>query len=105
MIVFSDTTPIIALSSIGQLDLMSQLFDKIHIVDTVVNECAKGGKIIVPDLIQFNWLHCVESKNYPHNPLLISLDNGEKHTIEAALAQQADLTIITAQSIVSTLRN
>jgi hypothetical protein len=42
MIIFSNTTPIIALSSIGQLDLMPQLFHKVHIVDTVVNECAKG---------------------------------------------------------------
>jgi len=94
MIIFSNTTPIIALSSIGQLDLMPQLFSEVHIVDTVVNECAKGGKIIVPDLMRLNWLHCVESKNYAHHPLLISLDDGEKHTIEAALAHQANYTII-----------
>jgi hypothetical protein len=94
MIIFSNTTPIIALSSIGQLDLMPQLFNEVHIVDTVVNECAKGGKIIVPDLMRLDWLHCVESKNYAQNPLLISLDDGEKHTIEAALAHQANYTII-----------
>ena len=94
MIVFSNTTPIIALSSIGQLDLMPQLFNEVYIVDTVINECARGGKIAVPDLTRLDWLHCVESKNYVHNPLLISLDDGEKHTIEAALANQADFTII-----------
>lgn len=94
MIVFSNTTPIIALSSIGQLDLMPQLFNEVYIVDTVINECAKGGKIAVPDLTRLDWLHCVESKNYEHNPLLIALDDGEKHTIEAALANQADFTII-----------
>lgn len=94
MIIFSNTTPIIALSSIGQLDLMPQLFNKVYVVDTVVNECAKGGKIIVPDLTRLDWLHCVESKNYPHNPLLISLDDGEKHTIEAALVHKADFTLI-----------
>lgn len=48
----------------------------------------------MPDLTRLNWLHCVESKNYANNPLLISLDDGEKHTIEAALAHQADYTII-----------
>ena len=36
----------------------------------------------------------MESKNYPHNPLLISLDDGEKHTIEAALYHQANYTLI-----------
>lgn len=94
MIVFSNTTPIIALSSIQKLDLLPQLFGEIHVVDTVVEECAKGGKILVPDLTKLDWLHCVESKNFASNPLLMVLDNGEKHTIEAALAMQANYAII-----------
>ena len=94
MIVFTNTTPIIALSSIQQLDLMPQLFEKVYVVDTVVQECAKGGKIIVPDLSRLSWLQMVENKNHPTNPLLISLDDGEKHTIEAALANHADYAII-----------
>lgn len=94
MMVFSNTTPIIALSSINQLDLMPVLFKKVYVVDTVINECAKGGKIIVPDLTRLDWVCSVESKNYANNPLLISLDDGEKHTIEVALAHQADYTII-----------
>lgn len=48
----------------------------------------------MPDLTRLDWLHCVESKNHPHNPLLISLDDGEKHTIEAALVHKADFTLI-----------
>ncbi len=94
MIMFTNTTPIIALSSIGQLDLMPQLFGRVYVVDTVVNECARGGKISVPDLKTLAWLERVESKHYPHNPLLIALDDGEKHTIEAALAHKADYAII-----------
>lgn len=94
MIIFSNTTPLIALSSIGQLDLLPQLFGEIYVVDTVVEECAKGGKILVPDLTKLDWLRCVENKNYPKNPLLMVLDDGEKHTIEAALAMQADYAII-----------
>lgn len=94
MIIFTNTTPIIALSSIQQLDLMPQLFQQVYVVDTVIHECAKGGKIVVPDLTRLDWLQCVESKNYPPNPLLLSLDDGEKHTIEAALAHQADYAII-----------
>ena len=94
MIIFTNTTPIISLSSIQQLDLMPQLFGRVYVVDTVVNECAKGGKIVAPDLTKLDWLHIVENKNYPPNPLLISLDDGEKHTIEAALADRADFAII-----------
>ena len=92
--IFSNTTPLIALSSINQLHLLPELFNEIYVVNTVINECAKGGKIRVPDLTKLAWIKCIESKNYPHNPLLISLDDGEKHTIEAALYYQADYTII-----------
>lgn len=94
MIIFSNTTPLIALSSIGQLDLLPQLFGELYVVDTVVNECAKGGKVFVPDLTKLAWLNCVNHENYAHNSLLITLDDGEKHTIEAALAMQASVTII-----------
>jgi hypothetical protein len=92
--IFSNTTPLIALSSINQLHLLPELFNEIYVVDTVINECAKGGKIRVPDLTKLSWINCMESKNYPHNPLLISLDDGEKHTIEAALSHQAKYTLI-----------
>lgn len=43
MIVFSNTTPIIALSSIQQLDLLPKLFGHIHLVNEVVDECEAGG--------------------------------------------------------------
>ena len=48
MIVFSNTTPIIALSSIQQLNLLPSLFGHIHLVNEVVNECEAGGAIAVP---------------------------------------------------------
>jgi predicted nucleic acid-binding protein len=79
--IFSNTTLLIALSSINQLHLLPELFNEIYVVDTVINECAKGGKIRVPDLTKLSWIKCVESKNYPHNSLLISLDDGEKRII------------------------
>ncbi len=94
MIIFSNTTPLIALSAIQQLDLLPALFNKIYVVDTVVNECARGGKIVVPNLAKLTWLQMVDHKNYPKNSLLLSLDDGEKHTLEAALYQQADYVII-----------
>lgn len=52
MMIFSNTTPIIALSRINQLNLLPTLFNEIYVVEEVVKECAEGGKIIVPDLTQ-----------------------------------------------------
>ncbi len=94
MIIFSNTTPLIALAAIQQLDLLPTLFNEIYVVDTVVNECARGGKIAVPNLTKLAWLQIVDNKNYPHHPGLLSLDEGEKHTLEAALYHQADYVII-----------
>ena len=50
MIVFSNTTPFIALSSIDKLDLLAQLFSEVCVVPEVVEECCVGGSIGVPDL-------------------------------------------------------
>lgn len=51
MIVCSNTTLFIALASIGRLELMQQLFCKVHVAQqSVIDECAEGGRILVPDL-------------------------------------------------------
>jgi len=39
MIVFSNTTLTIALSSIGRLHLLPKLFGEIHLVTEVIDEC------------------------------------------------------------------
>ena len=52
MIVFSNTTPIIALSSIQRFDLLPELFGHIHLVNEVVDECEVGGVITVPSLFE-----------------------------------------------------
>jgi predicted nucleic acid-binding protein len=45
MIVFSNTTPIIALSSIQRLVLLPRLFEQVHLVSEVIDECEAGGPI------------------------------------------------------------
>jgi hypothetical protein len=45
--VFCNTTPFIALSSIDRLQLLEQVFGKIHVAQSVVEECAEGGSILV----------------------------------------------------------
>jgi len=44
MIVFSNTTPIIALSSIQQLDLLPELFGQLHLVNEV--ETQRGIELL-----------------------------------------------------------
>jgi predicted nucleic acid-binding protein len=45
MIVFSNTTPLIALSSINQLELLKKLFGEIYLVKEVVMDVLKIKKI------------------------------------------------------------
>jgi predicted nucleic acid-binding protein len=74
MIVFSDTTPIIALCSIQRLELMQQLFARIHVVTEVIEECMAGGPIVVPDLRRLDWIEVVESTAVVHPGVLLELD-------------------------------
>jgi predicted nucleic acid-binding protein len=94
MMIFSNTTPIIALSSINQLNLLPTLFNEIYVVEEVVEECAEGGKIIVPDLTQLNWINVVKSINTMQNYFLMELDKGEKQTLNMAIYKNADYVII-----------
>lgn len=47
MIVYSNTTPFIALASIGRLELLPKIFGKVHVAEAVIEECAEGGRILV----------------------------------------------------------
>lgn len=94
MIVFSNTTPIIALSSVQLLDLLPRLFQRIHIVREVIDECAVGGKICLPDLYRLPWIEAVESTLIIHQSVLLELDKGEKHTLDMARKFNADWVLI-----------
>ncbi|ASF47592.1 DUF3368 domain-containing protein [Methylovulum psychrotolerans] len=94
MIVFSNTTPIIALSSIQHLDLLPKLFGHIYLVNEVVEECEVGGAITVPSLRNLEWLTIIDSTPISHTSLLLELDKGEKHTLDMAEKLQADWVLI-----------
>lgn len=73
MIVFCNTTPFIALSAIGELDLLPELFGEIHVVAEVVAECAAGGPIILPDLKRLSWVEMVCSEHAMHKEPFLPL--------------------------------
>lgn len=94
MIVFSNTTPLIALASIGRLDLMPRLFGQVHVVNDVIDECAVGGVISVPRLRTLDWVIEVVSTPVANPLILLELDRGEKHTLDMALKAKADRVVI-----------
>ncbi|MEI6205241.1 MAG: DUF3368 domain-containing protein [Desulfuromonadales bacterium] len=94
MIVFSNTTPFIALSAIGRLDLMQSLFSSVYVVDDVVDECSHGGIIAVPDLKTLDWIKVVPTYPAAMASILLELDRGERNTISTAIDMRADRIII-----------
>ena len=94
MNVYSNTTPFIALASIGQLGLLPQLFGKIYVAQAVIDECAEGGRILMPNLKALEWVVSVADVEGSALPVLLELDRGEKQTIILALKHSANMVII-----------
>lgn len=94
MKVFANTTPFISLASIRQVDLLPKLFGHIHVTDDVIAECAAGGPIVVPSLSEQDWIVRVPTPRQPAPHILLELDQGEKTTLQAALAEKADLVLM-----------
>lgn len=92
--IFSNTTPIIALSAIGRLDLLPALFGRIHVVEPVVRESAAGGAIKVPALESLPWVTVLPVTAGDPEPMLTQLDEGEKWTLHAARQAKAELLLI-----------
>jgi len=92
--VFSNTTPFIALASIQRLDLLPQLFGQILVAEEVIGECAVGGPVVVPPLRDLAWIIPVRTPPQVAPHILLELDKGEKATLQAALAEKADLVLI-----------
>lgn len=94
MIVFSNTTPFIALSSVKQLDLLPRLFQRIHVVEEVAAECSASNRIPVPDLGQFPWIQIISATPSIYATPLLALDKGEQYTLDMAIQYHADWVII-----------
>ena len=93
MIVFSNTTPFIALSSVGLLELLPAIFGEVHVAPSVVEECREGGRILVPDLADLAWIKILAiSSSSLQLPALFELDRGERDTL--LLATQASEPLV-----------
>ena len=98
MRVFSNTTPFIALASIDQLQLLPQLFGHICVAQSVIEECAEGGRILVPHLQSLSWVIPIADESTSNLPVLFDLDRGEKQTLLLA-SKHPDSTVIIDERI------
>ncbi len=97
MIVVSNTSPILNLSVIGQLNLIERFYKKVFIPQEVAAELS----IILPEqigTIELQKLPWIETRSITNrelvNSLVIELDAGEAEAIVLALDMKADLVLL-----------
>jgi predicted nucleic acid-binding protein len=98
MIIVSNTTPLIAFSSLHKFDLLKKLFDKLYIAEAVYHEAtiAKKEKDNLSfEIAQADWIQTVKVKDrLAVDVLLDELDLGEAETIVLAKEINADWVLM-----------
>ena len=97
MIVVSNTSPIINLACIGQLDILRQLYGSIAIPESVYHEIAVTGSGAAGsrEVQTLGWIETKKTTNRLQvAALLIELDKGEAEAIVLALELNAELLLL-----------
>lgn len=96
MVIISDTSCLVALAHIGELNLLSKTFNEIHIPDAVHKELLllKEYDIDV-SIFSASWIKIHQASNFPLvDQLKEILDAGEAEAIALSVEMKADLLII-----------
>ena len=95
-LVVVNTTPIIALSLIGKLDLMRSIYGQVVVPLAVEAEVLAGGRdgIGRTELREASWLRVTSLQDPRRADLLADLDQGEAEVLALAQELNADLVII-----------
>ena len=95
--IVSNSTPLIHLARIGQLDLLRDFFGKVMIPPAVYEECVVQGKAYrdAQLIAQAEWLE-IKPVSDSHLVILLNaeLDRGEAEAIALALQQPTDLLLL-----------
>ena len=93
-LVVVNTTPIIALSLVGELGLLRSLYDEVVVPSAVETEVLAGGRdgIGSSELTEASWLRVASLQDSRRADLLADLDRGEAEVLAQEL--NADLVII-----------
>ena len=97
MKVVSNTSPIINLANVGQLDLLNQLYDDITIPQAVFHEITVigAGQAGAEEVETLSWFStCLVQNTTVVNSLRSELDAGEAEAIALALELKADLLLM-----------
>ncbi len=94
MVVVSNTTPIITLSSIGKIDLLKNFFNSVYVAQSVYNEI-RAKKAFGYEEIEDDFFQIIKVENsLAVNLLQQDLDIGEAETIVLAKELKADIVLI-----------
>ena len=94
MIIVANTTPIISLASIGQLNILEKLFGKVIIAEAVYHEI-KAKPSYGYDQVDCAFIEVRPIQGQLYKDILLSqLDSGEAETIILAKEINADFVII-----------
>lgn len=97
MIVVSNTSPLINLAMIGELDLLQKLYDVIYIPQAVFDEIViKGeGQIGAEEIKNSAWIKVLPVQNrLLVKSLFLQLDIGESEAIVLAIERGANLVLL-----------
>ena len=94
MIVVSNTTPIISLSSINKINLLEEIFKKIYIPIAVYNEIRAKNSYGFSEIEENFFIIKPITNSIYKNILLKDLDEGEAETITLALEMKAEIILI-----------
>ena len=93
--VVSNTTPIISLLKINQLEVLQELYKEIYVPNEVFQEVEAGkSKNFYEDLSKLEWVNIVKIKDEVAVKSFIDLDAGEAEAIILASEINADLIIL-----------
>ena len=95
-VVIVNTTPLIALSLIGHLELLKRLFGTVLIPPTVQGEVLEGGRngIGTAELQGADWIRVTPLRDQRRADLIADLDRGEAEVIALAQELNADLVVL-----------
>ena len=97
MIVVSNTSPLINLAAVGQLDLLSKLYDKIIIPQAVYDEIIGmgAGQTGAYEVSRLDWIEVRQVTNRPMATTLeADLDIGEAEAVVLSIELEANLLLI-----------
>jgi hypothetical protein len=106
-LVISNTSPLLYLNLIGQLDLLASLYQLVTIPAAVRDELIAGKKkgVQVPDIDNLKWLQVISLKDRTLIPLVTDLGPGEAEVIWAVVLPDYTISGSLARLVLSLRRS